>query len=289
MNAVYRKELRSSLLGMTGPIFIFAVLAILGFFIANYQFSDGNPHFEFPIVEGSFWSLLLAPVLTMRSFSEERKTKTDQLLYALPISTTAVVMGKYLAMVTVFAIPCAVICAYPIIVSFFAPTGINLFLAYGSIFAYFLLGCAVIAIGMLISSLFESQVICAIVNLVVILGCYFITANTGAVSDSATTSLVLLIGISLIIAVFVYFTTGNLIAAGVSGLVLIGAAAAVYFINSELYTGLSAKILSALFIFRPISAFAYETFDITCFVYYLSIAALFVFFTVQSFEKRRWN
>lgn len=234
MYAVFKKEFRSSMTGMTGPIFIFAVLFVLGYFVQGIQLS-GNAQVELSVVNGAFWSLILTPVLTMRLFSEERKTKTDQLLYALPISTTSVVLGKYFAMVAIFAIPCAVLAIYPVIFSFFAPAGINFLMTYGSIIAYFLLGCAVIAIGMFISSLFESQVICAILNLAILLGLYFLTATTSALS------------------------------------------------------GIFAKIVSAVSIFSPIIAFAYETFDITCFVYYISAAALFVFLTVQTFENRRWH
>ena len=232
MYAVYKKEFRSSMTGMTGPLFIFAVLIVLGYFIQRIQLT-GNAKIELSIVNGAFWSLLLAPVLTMRLFSEERKTRTDQLLYALPISTTSVVLGKYFAMVTVFAIPCAVIALYPVIFAFFAPAGINFIMTYGSIIAYFLLGCAVIALGMFISSLFESQVLCAITNLALLLLLYFLTSSTSA------------------------------------------------------FSGIVAKVVSAISLFNPIIAFAYDTFDITCFVYYISAAALFIFLTVQSFENRR--
>ena len=234
MYAVFKKEFRSSMTGMTGPIFIFAVLFVLGFFVQGIQLS-GSPKVELSVVNGAFWSLILTPILTMRLFSEERKTRTDQLLYALPISTTSVVLGKYFAMVAVFAIPCAVLALYPVLFAFFAPAGMNFIMAYGAIIAYFFLGCAVIALGMLISSLFESQVICAILNLAILLALYFLTSSASA------------------------------------------------------FSGIIAKVVSAISLFNPIIAFAYDTFDITCFVYYISVAALFIFLTVQSFENRRWH
>ena len=105
MLAIYKKELRSSLYGMTGPVFIFVVLAVIGFFTASYHFKAGYATFEISVADGAFWSLLFAPVLTMRSFTEERRMKTDQLLYSLPITTTQIVLGKYLALITVFAVP----------------------------------------------------------------------------------------------------------------------------------------------------------------------------------------
>lgn len=289
MTAVFRKEFKSSLLGMTGPIFIFAVLVILGFFTMTYQFRYASSHFEYAIVDGAFWSLLLTPILTMRSFSEERRTKTDQLLYSLPITTTEIVLGKYLAMVAVFAIPCAVTCLYPLIASLYSAGDMNFGVCYGAIGAYFLLGCAVIAIGMLFSSLFESQVICAIINLAALLLLYFIKTGISMVPDESWLTLILFIMIALGIAVILYFATKNYIVSGVAGVLLIGAAVTVYIIEPSLYVGLDKDIISALYIFQPITAFATGVIDLTCYVYYLSICAIFAFITVQSFESRRWN
>lgn len=275
--------------GMTGPLFIFAVLAIIGFFTMMYQFNSAMTNFEYSVSDGAFWSLLLTPVLTMRSFAEERKSKTDQLLYSLPITTAQVVLGKFLAMAAVFAIPCAVLCLYPLIITAYSSGDVNFAVIYGSIFAYFLMGCAVIALGMLISSLCESQVICAVLNLAVLLALYFVATLSGAIPDSAVFTLVILAVLSLIVAGISYYATKNYILAAIVGAVLLGATFAVFFIDSSLYAGLGAEIIGAVFIFRPISNFAYGVFDITVFVYYLSLAALFVFITVQSFEKRRRN
>ena len=289
MLAVFKKEFRSSMNGMTGPLFIFAVLAIIGFFTMMYQFNSAMTNFEYSVSDGAFWSLLLTPVLTMRSFAEERKSKTDQLLYSLPITTAQVVLGKFLAMAAVFAIPCAVLCLYPLIITAYSSGDVNFAVIYGSIFAYFLMGCAVIALGMLISSFCESQVICAVLNLAVLLALYFVATLSGAIPDSAVFTLVILAVLSLIVAGISYYATKNYILAAIVGAVLLGATFAVFFIDSSLYAGLGAEIIGAVFIFRPISNFAYGVFDITVFVYYLSLAALFVFITVQSFEKRRRN
>ncbi len=289
MTAVFKKEFKSSLFGMTGPIFIFAVLLILGFFTMFYVFVNASTHFEYAIVDGAFWSLILTPILTMRSFSEERKTKTDQLLYSLPITTAQIVLGKYLAMVAVFAIPCAVSALYPVIASFFAGGGMNFAICYGALLAYFLLGCALIAVCMLISSLFESQVIVAILSLAVTLFLNFLSSVVSVIPTEPFVSVVALAVIALVAAYIVYASTKNYIATAVVGVVLLGAIAAVYFVDSSLYVGLLSNMISSIFIFQPIATFANGVFDITCFIYYLSIAALFVFVTVQSFERRRWN
>ena len=91
----------------------------------------------------------------MRVIAEEKKQRTDQLLYSLPITTTEVVLGKYLALLVVYLIPLAVVSVYPLI---FARYGdVYLLTSYGSIFAFFVLGAALIALGVFISSLTDNQ------------------------------------------------------------------------------------------------------------------------------------
>ena len=107
-----------------------------------------------------FIFMVVIPILTMRSMADERHTKTDQLLLTAPVSVTAVVLGKYFAMLTVFAVPVAIACLCPSII---ALNGTAFLLAdYGAILAFFLLGAVEIAVGMLISSLTESQIIAAV-------------------------------------------------------------------------------------------------------------------------------
>ena len=103
--------------------------------------------------------LIAVPVLTMRSMSEEHRSRTDQLLLTSPVSLWSVVMGKYLSMVTVFAIPVAVSCLCPLIIQ--ANGTAYLAEDYGAILTFFLLGCVYISIGLFISSLTESQLIAA--------------------------------------------------------------------------------------------------------------------------------
>lgn len=289
MYAIYKKELRSSIFGMTGPIFIAAVLVAVGIFVFFYQLANQMVQIEYSFISASVWAFIFTPLLTMRSFSEERRAKTDQLLYSLPISTTQIVLGKFFAMATILAVPCAVMCVYPLIFSSYASDGMSFGVNYSAILGFFLLGCAIIAIGMLISSFFESQVISAILNLMVILVLYFMANLQTYIPSDAWFTLALFIVLSLIVAAVVYYSTKNIVAAAITGVLLVGASVAVYLINSELYIGLAGTVISYLFIFEPIMNIGYGIFDITCFVYYLSVAALFVFVTIQSFERRRWN
>ncbi|MBQ8474538.1 MAG: ABC-2 transporter permease, partial [Clostridia bacterium] len=149
MSAVYRRELKANLFSMTGTIFIAFALVFIGLYCSNVTFASADPHLEKGIIVAGFFSLLAVPILTMRSFSEERHSKTDQLLFSLPLTTGDIVLGKFFAMATMLAIPTAVLCTFPLISTVFCTAGsINYGIIYGTILCYFLLGCAVIAICM---------------------------------------------------------------------------------------------------------------------------------------------
>lgn len=289
MGAVFKKDFKSALTGMTGIIFITAVLVFVGVFTAIIHFDQRFAQFEYALISASFASLLLTPILTMRSFSEERKMKTDQLLYSLPISTFQIVMGKFLAMAAIFAIPCAVFCLYPIVLTFFAEGSLNYVMTYGAILAYFLLGCAIIAICMFISSLTESQVISAIISIAAILLVYFLAQFSAYIPTDDWFSLMVVVILCLVVAFIVYSATKNYIAGVCAGAVLVIAAVVVYIVKPALYVGLASQMISGICVFLPIQAFGNGVFDITAYVYYLSLIALFIFATVQTFEKRRWN
>jgi ABC-type transport system involved in multi-copper enzyme maturation permease subunit len=124
MFAIYKKELKNYFINMTGYIFIGFMLAITGIFTTLVNLIGTYPSFENVLSNITIVFLLIIPILTMRSVAEERHSKTDQLLYSLPVSVTQIVLAKYLAMFTVFLIPVAIIGLYPLILSIFG-LGIN--------------------------------------------------------------------------------------------------------------------------------------------------------------------
>ena len=116
MKAIYKKEMRSYFTSMTGCIFIAFVMALLGIYFMVYNLSNGYTSFGSALSAVSFIFLIAVPILTMRSFSEERHNRTDQLLLTAPVSLPRVVMGKYFAMTTIFSIPMAITCIFPLII-----------------------------------------------------------------------------------------------------------------------------------------------------------------------------
>lgn len=162
MCAIYKKELRAYLTSMTGYIFMAVLLAVTSLYYVANCLVGGYPVFGAVLSSVYFVLLIIVPVLTMRSMAEEKRQKTDQLLMTAPVSLWKIVLGKYLAMVTIFLIPMAVICLYPLILLQFG--SVSLPMAYTAILGYTLFGAACLAIGLFLSAVTESQVIAAVLT-----------------------------------------------------------------------------------------------------------------------------
>ena len=116
MLAIYERELKSYFHSMTGCVFIAFLVMFTGIYFMAYNLNAGYPYFSYTLSGSLIVFLVGIPLLTMRSFSEERKTKTDQLLLTAPVSLTKVVLGKYFAMVTVLAVPNVIFCLFPLLI-----------------------------------------------------------------------------------------------------------------------------------------------------------------------------
>ena len=287
MLAIYKKELKNYFINMTGYIFIGFMLAITGIFTTLINLISTYPSFENVLSNITIVFLLIIPILTMRSVAEERHSKTDQLLYSLPVSVTQIVLAKYLAMFTVFLIPVGIIGLYPLILSIFGT--VYLGTAYGALLGFTLLGASLIAVGMFMSSLTESQVIAAVTSFGVIFAMYLMSAIASLIPAGAMASLVAFAVVVLIFAGVVYSLTKNSTVAGITAAAGAFILAGIYFINSSIFDGLFANVLNWLSVFDRFSTFTTGLFDLTSVVYYVSLIVLFVFATVQSVEKRRWS
>lgn len=287
MIAVFQKEFKSYFNNMIGYAVIAALSFFLGYAYCYYNVKVGYPYFGIALSGMVVYLLILVPILTMRSLSDERKTKTDQMLLTSPVSVTQIILGKYLAMMAVFAIPLLIACVYPLLLA--QQTYHSLLIDYSCILAYFLLGGVYIAIGMFISSLTESQIISAVLSFAVFYLMSVMESLTIHIPDASYANAVGFCIIALIIALIINHITRNLYAAAVCFLWLVIAVWAVYFINSGLYVGTLASMLNALSFSNGISYFSYGIFSVPEIVLFVSVIFLFVFLTVQSVQKRRWN
>lgn len=287
MSAVFRHELRSYFHSLTAYVFGAFLLAVVGLGSVLYNLQAAVSNFEFVLSFASIIFVVIVPILTMRTLAEERRQRTDQLLYSLPITTTQVVLGKYLALLVVYLIPLAVISLYPLLFSRFGD--VYLPTSYGSLFAFFMMGAALLAVGMFLSSLTYNQGFAAGIGIAAILLNYYSVSLAEYTSSTAMGSLIALYVIALLLGVVIHNLTRNEnLAYGVT-LVLIAALLVAYFVNSSAFEGLLPDIMTKLSLFRQFNSFVNGAFDLTAIVYYVSVMGFFLFLTVQSLEKRRYN
>lgn len=235
MTAVYKRELRSYFTSPVAYVFIAVFFAVNGYLFSIstlLQGSGSSTSSYFMAV--IFVMALLIPLLTMKSFSDDRKLRTEQLLLTSPVSLTGMVMGKFLSAYTVFAGTFIISCVnFSVLYRYGEPSGGTI---TGYCIAILLLGLAFTAIGIFVSSLTQNQITAAI-------------------------------GTMLIIIAFV----------------------AIAMINKYIPFEWLRTLLAWFSIYARFVNFTYGVFDISAVVYYISIAAIFIFLTVRVYEKRRWE
>ncbi len=256
MFAIYRKEMRSYFINPIGYIFLWVFLVFSALLCCYSTIISGSydtsSYFLFLIM--SF--IILIPILTMRLFAEERKLRTEQLLLTAPVTITGMVLGKYLAALTMFVGSILISCInfLPIYligrqeaasdeltrVHIGPVTGEIV----GSVIAVILLGAALIAVGTFISSLTENQLSAAVISVGVI-------------------------------AAMVLLNVLNLMT-DADGQPLIG----VYAIRA---------VIDWVSVVSRFTNFSNGVFYYADLLYYATLAFVFLFLTVRVYEKRRWG
>lgn len=178
MIAIFKREMRSYFTTSVGYIFLAIALSLsailLGVTTIMEKSSDTGYYFQLML----FVMMIILPILTMRTFSEERKTKTEQLLLTAPISTTQMVMGKFLSSFCMFIIFIVLNCINFIPLFTYADTTSsavtamppNVAMMLGNIFATILVGMSFIAIGIFVSSLTENQFASVVITVAILFG-----------------------------------------------------------------------------------------------------------------------
>lgn len=288
MTAIYKREVASYFNSMTGWLFTAVLTVFIGIYFFVYNLFNGYPYFSMSLSYTLFVFMVVVPILTMRSMAEERRSRTDQLLLTAPVSVTGVVMGKYLAMLTVFALPTAIACLCPLII---ALNGSSFLLAdYGTILAFFLLGAVEIAVGLLVSALTESQLIAAVGTFGISLVLYLWDGLVSFLPTSASGSLLGLLAALILVCFLLNALSDNWKIT--AGTLAVGAAviAGFYIKDSSAFAGLLPDVLGKFSLITAFDSFASDhVFDLRGVLLYLSLCALLVFLTVQVVQKRRWN
>ena len=233
MLAIYKRELKSYFHTFIGFLFIGVTLFFVGLFFSSYNVMNRYPYFSYAISSVILIFLVTIPILTMRSLSEERKNKTDQLILTAPVSVGKIVMGKYLALLTVFAIPTVIIATYPLLMARHGviPMGE----AYLSM-AFFLYGMTCIAVGLFVSSMTESPVIAAVGSFGLLFLGYLMKGVTNMIPNKTV-----------------------------------------------------AKVIGFFDMYTPFARMLEGTLNLVSVAYYITLTGLFLFFTGQSIQKRRYS
>lgn len=287
MIAVYRREVGSYFKGVLGYLLGAFLLVFAGIYCMVYNLSGYYSNFEYVLSAIGFIYLIAVPVISMRSVAEEKKQKTDQLLYSLPIRLSSVVMGKYLAMLTVLALPTGVMALYPLILSQFGAVAYST--AYGALLAFFLMGGCLLSIGLFISSITDSQVAAAVITLLTMMLLYFMSSLATWVPSNSNASLNALMVLAVAAAVIFYIMSKNAIVSVLIGAALIGGLQLWHYLDSIAFIGLFGDMMTAISVFDRFDTFVNGVFDVTAIVYYLSIIGVMLFLTTQAMEKRRWS
>ena len=277
MLAIYKKELKSYFHSMIGYVFMAFFLVVIGIYMYALNFVYQVANFEYVLDNVTFIFIILVPILTMRVMAEEKKQKTDQLLFTSSVSMAKIVLAKYLAVLSLFGVTMLVICFYPLVLTAYGevPFGTS----YAAIFGFFLMGAALIAIGLFISSLTESQIISAVISFIVLLFCYLANQLSSVLpTDKLPTMMITL----LVFAAFcfvIYISMRKVYVA--VGVWVVGTVALIllYFFRGSFYDNLLSKMVGAIALMKPFRNFCYGTIYLANVVYYISVAALFVTLT----------
>ena len=290
MNAIFKRELRSCFHGMIGYVLTAFMLVSTSIYFVALNLGYGLTDFGYYTLYRTIFMLLLyIPVLTMRSFAEERHSRTDQLLLTSPVPTWGIVLGKYFALCVIFAVPCAVDVAMILVLKVLGATAVSTAANFASLLCYYLMGCAAIAVGVFLSSLTENQIIAAISGVAALLLAYMMPSLRTMFTAGSAVALAAFTAIGAVLSVVAglrsrSFTLGCLTFAGCCA-----ALTALFLLQSSWLTEAFSAVLSALCLFTPFEDFVNSSFSIPTLVYYLTVAVLFLFFTAQGLEKRRWN
>ncbi|EFB74391.1 ABC transporter permease [Subdoligranulum variabile] len=286
MKAVFKHELSLYYHGLLAYVFGAFLLEFIGIGAMMYNINRAVANFEYALGTFCIGFVALVPILTMRVLAEEKKQKTDQLLSLLPITGVDIVLGKYFAMAVVFVAPMIVACIYPFIFSLYGD--VYLPTSYGALFAFICLGLALIAIGMFISSLTESQGMAAGICVVVMLFCYYSASLADYISSTAFNVAALLVLSALLALIVRKLTRSD--AAGLIILALCVAAVVItWLVSPTSLETLLPDLMNQLSLFERFYTFVNGVFDVTAIVYYISVAVFFLFLCVQSWEEKRYN
>ena len=287
MTAIFKREFRSYFTGMVGYAVAAASLFFLGLYFTNRNLLYQSSDFAGVLYTTTLILLFLLPAVSMRSFAEERRARTDQLLLTSPVSIPAIVAGKFLAQLAVFCVPLTAAAVMPLILTAFGK--VSLISAYTALLGYILLGGACLAVGTFISCLTENQIVAYLASFVVLLIAYLMNGIKTMFTSGNILAFVVFALVLLAASAAVGVVCKNILAGG--AVLVVGAAAlfALFILRPAWLLSAFDAVLTALALFAPYAEIIGGSFSLPVILYYLSVIGVFLFFTGQTLERRRWN
>lgn len=290
MTAIFKRELRSYFHGMLGYVLTAFLLASSGIYFLALNLGYGLTDFGYYTLYRTIFMLLLyIPVLTMRSLAEERRSRTDQLLLTSPVPVRGIVLGKFFAMCAVFALPCLMDAVMILILWALGGTVPALAANFAALLCYFLLGCAAIAMGEFLSGLTENPIIAAVAGFSVLLLAYMMPSLRSLFNAGSAVALAVFTAIAGAASLLAGLRTRSFILGCLTFAALCLGLTGLFLLQSAWLTEAFSAVLSVLCFFTPFEDFVNNSFSLPTLVYYLTVTGMFLFFTAQSIEKRRWN
>lgn len=287
MTAIFLREFKGYFNSMLGWVLTGVMLLFGGLYFTAVNLQGGYTDLSYTLYSFIIVLLIFVPLLCMRSFAEEKRSRIDQLLLTSPVSIPGIVMGKYLSLRAMFAVPLGVYALYPLLMK--ALGAANFAASYSGLLAYFFLGAALIAVCMYLSTLTENQIVAALSGFGVLLVCYLMPAIQTLFTAGSSLALVVFAIILGAASLIIGLRSHSLVLSG--GVFAVGciAPAVLFSVRSAALTTAFSAVLGALALFEPFLNFVNGLFDVTALVYYAGVAGLFLFLTGQALGKRRWN
>ena len=291
MGAIFRRETLSYFTSPIGYIFLAAFYAFSAFSFTSNSLRYGTTKMDSMFQQIMIILIVLIPILTMRTLSEEKKNKTDQCLLTAPVSLGGIVAGKFLAALLIYALGVAITLVYAIVISAFAAPDWSVIA--GNIIGLTLLGSAFIAVGMFCSSLTENQVVSAVLSFIALIALYMLSTigdvipsdfieqllpDLGAVWRTVITEAVV-----IAVTLLCFFLLGRKAGAIVIGFVVM-LVLGLFAAKGELVP----VIFEKLSFWERYVGFTYGLFDLSNALFFISACVVFLFLTVRVLEKRRW-
>jgi ABC-2 type transport system permease protein len=286
MLAIFKRELRSYFVSPTGYVFLGLFLLLSGIFFAFGTILSGNSRFPDFLRSIQFVFLLAVPVLTMRLMSEETRQKTDQLLFTSPIPLREVLLGKFFAALTIFAIALAVCLCYSVVI--LAYGDLNAMETLSAALGFLLLGASFIAVGTFISCVTENQAVAAVGTFATLLIFWILEPIKAGLPQDVTAGIIFAAGLAILGVYALYASTKSILYAVIAAAALALAIALCAILKSAFFYGFIASALEWFSLLKRQESFSMGLIKLDNVVYYLSFIFAFLFLGTRFIEKRRW-